>query len=466
VVAGSAASVPARAATHGGWKIEAAIVVAIAVACIALYSRTTGLGFIRYDDQLYVYENPDVKHGLSWHGVLWALGTTSIAYWHPITLISHMLDCELYGLEPGGHHFTNVLIHAANSVLLFVLLRRLTGDPWRPAITACFFALHPLRVESVAWVSERKDVLGAFFWLLTLYAYARYVDAPSRRRYILALGLFALGLMAKPMLVGVPLSMLALDIWPLERITLPGTSTSTSGRRARVVSLLLEKVPFLALAAVVSLVTLLGQTRMGAISSFEDLPLSLRIGNAILSYVDYLGKLFWPVNLAIFYPYRFHPETWKVGAAACLLAMITVATILLARRLPYLLAGWVWYIATALPVIGIIQSGGQAFADRYTYVPTIGLLIMLVWGAADLVRAAPQLRIPVSGLAAVLLVLLSVRSFVQIRYWRDTVTLFAHAVAVTSNNSRAETNLATALVDSGRPDEAIVHFRRPSDAAR
>src|SRR5690349_9631936 len=352
------------------------ICFALAAMTLLVYARVYTADFVNYDDNDYVYENPHVMHGLSIAAVHWAFGTTDVSYWHPLTWLSHMLDVQLFGLNPAGHHATNVILHASASVLLFLLLRRMTGDDWRSAVVAALFAWHPLHIESVAWISERKDVLSTFFWILTLMAYVRYAtevrDQGRRTRifYGLSLLLFVLGLMSKPMVVTLPFVLLLLDFWPLGR-----ASNALGFRR-----LVLEKVPFFILTVAASAVTYWVQKTGGAMAPTDSIPMSTRLMNAVLAYGSYVSKVFWPSNLAIVYPY--HKHAWPAAMTLGLALMLILWTGLLvfwARRDRAPLIGWFWFLGTLVPTIGIVQVGSQSMADRYTYIPSIGFFILVVW---------------------------------------------------------------------------------------
>jgi tetratricopeptide (TPR) repeat protein len=407
--------------------------------------------FISYDDPAYVTENARVKAGLTFDNLKWAFRSTEASNWHPLTWISHMADCQLFGLHAWGHHLTSILLHALNAVLLFAALRRMTGAVWRSLFVAALFGVHPLHVESVAWISERKDVLSTTFWMLVLWAYARRAElaragAPGTGRlYALALVFFALGLMCKPMLVTLPCVLLLLDFWPLGR----WKASSASGRWA----LLAEKLPFLALSAAASAVTLAAQAGGEAVGSAEDFPLSVRVANALISYCRYLGKCFVPVKLAVFYPFfAEQPPLRETILAGALLAAITVGAVALARRQPYLLVGWLWFLGTMVPVIGLVQVGGQSMADRYTYVPLIGVFIMVAWAASDAAAHMRNGRRILGVASGVVLLTLSAITTRQLSYWKDGASLFRHALAVTENNWVAHANLYAALSKSSSPD--------------
>ena len=371
--------------------------------------------------------------------------------WHPLTTISHMFDCQLHGLKAGWHHFTNVLLHSVAAILLFFALRQMTGALWRSAFVAAVFAIHPLRVESVAWIAERKDVLSGVFFMLTLLAYVHYVRAPSIGRYLAVAVAFALGLMSKPMLVTLPFVLLLLDYWPLGRIR--GQKLDVSGHE-NLVMLVVEKIPLVGLSALSSVVTFLAQR--GVVGWTEQLPVLARINNAVVTYVVYMGQMLWPVKLAVFYP---HPENRlplsDVILALAILIAATAAAFVLRKKGPYLVTGWLWYLGMLVPVIGLVQVGWQGHADRYTYLPQIGLYVLLTWTVADLTARWRRQREILSASAAVIISILSWRAWIQSSYWRDSETLFTHALAVTSNNDVAENNLGIVFLRNGNLDEAI-----------
>lgn len=405
--------------------------VGLALLTLAVYLPVLAHGFIRFDDPYYVTGNPRVQAGLTWEGIAWAFQAIVASNWHPLTLLSHMLDCELFGMDPLGHHLTSLLLHAASVVLLFEALRRMTASTWRSAAVAALFALHPTHVESVAWIAERKDVLSGFFWMLTLLAWERYVRQPSPKRYAAVALALAAGLLSKPMVVTLPFVLLLLDVWPLRR-EIP------RGLRIK------EKLPLFALAAGACVATLIAQS--GAIHLASRFPMKLRLANAVLSYAAYLGKTLFPARLAVFYPMRTDFPAWKVAGAALLLAALTV----LALRAPrYVTVGWLWFLGTLVPVIGILQVGGQAMADRYTYLPTIGLFLIAAWALPR--RAVWALAPAVLALAIV--------TRLQLRHWEDSETLFRHAVAVTERNFVAHLHLAQIYAERGERGRALEHFR-------
>jgi tetratricopeptide (TPR) repeat protein len=433
---------------HRGW-VTIGICVILAGLTWLVFGQTLWHDFINYDDPRYVYENTKITGGLSTSGIAWAFTHIHSMNWHPLTTISHMLDCQLYGLNAGWHHFTNVLLHTLAAILLFLALQQMTNAVWRSAFVAAVFAIHPLRVESVAWVAERKDVLSGVCFMLTLLAYVFYTRAPSLGRYLAVALVFVFGLMSKPMLVTLPLVLLVLDYWPLSRIGGRG-----SGAGPQLLIPVLEKIPLIALSAVSSFVTLLVQK--GAVGWTEDLPILERINNAAVSYVLYIWQMFWPMNLAVFYP---HPENrlplWEIISSLLLLICITALAIAVRKKRPYLITGWLWYLGMLVPVIGLVQVGWQGRADRYTYLPQIGLYIAITWAVADLTSLWRRQRTIVSATAILIISALSLCAWVQTSYWRDSETLFRHALAVTANNDVAENNLGIVFLRQGKVDEAI-----------
>jgi len=403
---------------------------------------------VDYDDDEYVFTNPHVRAGLDAESITWAFTSTEMANWHPLTWLSHMLDCQLYGLEPAGHHMTSVALHAANAALLFLVLASLTGLTWPSAFAAALFAVHPLNVESVAWIAERKNVLCTLFWLLSLWAYGRYARRPGAARYAPVLAGAVLALMAKPMAVTLPLTLLLLDYWPLGRMS-----------RATALRLVVEKAPLFVLSAASSAMTFHAQLTSGTVVTVEAIPLRARLFNAVISYVAYVGKILWPATLGVFYPHREAAiPVGYVAAAAVALVLVTAAVLRYAPRAPYLAMGWLWYGVTLVPVIGIVQVGTQAMADRYTYVPAIGLFIAAAWAAAGLAARAPRPEAWAAA-AAVLLCALTLRMERQLSVWRDSYTLFSSTVAAVPDSWVARYNLGNALASAGRPAEAEAQFR-------
>jgi tetratricopeptide (TPR) repeat protein len=434
--------------------------VALAILVGGIYGRVVQNGFIDYDDPAYVTDNQQVRSGLTLDTAAWALRTGYHANWHPLTWMSHALDCALFGLNPAGHHLVSVGLHAANAVLLFLALHALTGALWRSAAVAALFAAHPLHVESVAWVAERKDVLSTLFAMLVLLAYARHAVRPTRVTRALIPIFFALGLMAKPMLVTLPFVLLLLDVWPLRRWS----------HLVPPFALIREKLPLFALAAASSVVTWLVQQRGGAVTPLEVLPIGTRIGTAAIAYVTYLARMCWPERLGVLYPVVFALPGWKVIGACAILAAITTATVTARRRAPYLAVGWLWYLGTLVPVIGIVQVGVQSTADRYTYLPLVGVFVMIAWGLPDLFGAS---RLPPAAIAtagAVAIAACSLLAWRQIGHWRDSETIFTHTLATTSGNYVIHSNLGGVLLRENRIDEAVSHLEearriRPNHAA-
>jgi Flp pilus assembly protein TadD len=439
-----------------GWDIVG-VCIFLALLTWLVFGQTLWYDFVNYDDPRYVYENTNITSGLSVGGLAWAFTHIHSMNWHPLTTISHMLDCQLYGLKAGGHHFTNVLLHSVAVILLFLALQQMTGALWRSAFVAAVFAVHPLRVESVAWIAERKDVLSGVFFMLTLLAYVHYTRAPSLWRYAAVALVFALGLMSKPMLVTLPFVLLVLDYWPLGRM----------GGRARygrhqLLMRVLEKIPMISLSAVSSVVTFLAQK--GAVGWTEQLPVATRINNAVVSYVAYIWQMLWPVRLAVFYP---HPEhrlpLWEIISSVFLLICITVGAIALRRQRAYLITGWLWYLGMLVPVIGLVQVGWQGHADRYTYLPQIGLYLGVTWSVVDLTALWRHQRTVLTTAAILMIGALSWGAWFQTKYWRDSETLFRHALAVTTNNDVAENNLGIVFLRQGKLDEAISFLQAAVD---
>jgi protein O-mannosyl-transferase len=429
----------------------------IVVLIWVVFGQTLGHDFVNYDDKVYVYGNSLVTAGLSLHGLSQAFVDTQTNNWHPLTIISHMIDCQLYDLKAGGHHFTNVLLHTFAAVLLFLWLRNITGAFWQTAFVTAVFAIHPLRVESVAWIAERKDVLSAVFFFLTLAAYVRYARARSFGRYLTMSILFACGLMSKPMLVTTPVVLLLLDYWPLNR----NQRSEVRGQESQPQiwrQLVLEKLPLFALSAASSIAAFALQVQ--STESVGQLPFGWRLQNALVTYVTYIWQIFWPANLAVFYP---HPDNrlalWQVALAAALLIAMTWAAFVLRRTRPYLLVGWLWYLIMLLPVIGIVEVGLQGHADRYTYLPHVGLYIALTWLVADVARSLPYRKAILATVGGGIVIILSACAWKQTTYWRNSETLWTHALAVTTDNDIALTNLGTSLMDRGQLDDALSYFQ-------
>jgi tetratricopeptide (TPR) repeat protein len=432
--------------------------LALALITLAVYWPVREQQFVNLDDDLYVTENPYVLHGLTWEGARWAFTTSHGTHWLPLTWLSHMLDCQLFGVNAGALKLVNVAFHIASSLLLFLALKRATAAEGPSAFVAMVFALHPLRVESVAWVAERKDVLSTFFWMLALWAYVQYVKRPGAGRYLWVIAFFVLGLMAKPMVVTLPFVLLLLDFWPLGRTPWSppvhqGVSKADPRRVVR------EKLPMFALAAGWSVITFWVTHGAGAIVSTEKIPVGLRVTNALMSYGRYLGKMVWPQELAVLYPFS---GVWSVSSVAIVTFFLVCGSVMVVRvadRHPYLVVGWFWYLGTLIPVIGLVQVGVQSMADRFTYIPSIGILICVAWGVADMAAAKPQMRMAAAVGAAVVVSACAVATRMQLRYWSDSVTLLSRTVAVTAGNPLAQSNLGVALCNQGREYEGIAHLQ-------
>ncbi len=492
----------------GQKKILLTLCLCIALATFAVYGQVKDHAFIDFDDYEYITENPHVRSGLTADNIIWAFTSYHSNNWHPLTWISHMVDVQLFGLNPAGHHLVNVSFHILNTILLLLLLRRLTGALWPSAFVAALFALHPLHVESVAWAAERKDVLSTFFWLLTTWMYIRYTEKPGWKRYSLIVLFFTLGLMSKQMLVTLPFTLLLLDYWPLGRIRGQGGSKQVSMSR-----LITEKIPLFTLAVIAGVIVFVVQQRSGVLYSLTPFPFQIRVENALVSYAAYIGKMLWPANLAVFYPHPLHGlALWKVLGAAGLLIAVSAAAIWKGRRYPYLITGWFWYLGTLVPVIGLVQVGVQAMADRYTYIPLIGLFIIITWGGRDMaaffagekapgtkgnqqaggelppkkrekkrklgagsnhhsqhditsspISALPQAGLSIPGrivfaLVAAVCIILGFLTWRQVGYWRDNVTLYDHAARVVPDNYWASNNLGAALASRGQIEASTAWF--------
>lgn len=450
--------------TQGRYAV-AAVCALLLVAILLVFGQTACHEFLNYDDPAYVSENSVVKGGLTWKGIAWGLTTFEGGNWHPVTWLSHMLDCQLFGLQAGWHHGINVAFHAVNSVLLYLLLVRMTAACWRSAVVAALFALHPLHVESVAWIAERKDVLSTMFALLTIHAYVSYVRWPSALRYLLVAVLFLLGLMSKPMLVTLPFVLLLLDYWPLGRRVLAPLAVrqlQAAGPPSgtRLARLLLEKLPLLAMAAASSVITCIAQQQKGAMAMLGgDVTPPVRLANALVSYVAYLGKTIWPQPLIVFYPYVPDRPWWQPATAALLLIAVTGLAIWLWRTRPYVAVGWFWYLGALVPVIGLIQVGGQSMADRYTYFPLVGIFILAVWAAADLLVGQQYGRAGACALATASILACMLLTVRQVARWTNTMSLFQYTLTITPDNAVAHDNLGDVLMRENRNEEAEVHFR-------
>ncbi len=437
------------------------LAILLAFSTFILYLPVKDHDFVHYDDDEYVTDNPHVQKGLNRQSFKWAFTTTDASNYHPLTWLSHALDCSLFDLEPGPHHLVNLAFHIANTLLLFIVLSQMTKSIWPSAFVAALFALHPLHVESVAWVAERKDVLSSFFWLFTIFAYFHYTRRPNILRYLLTILLFTLGLLAKPMLVTVPFALLLLDYWPLNRLALKRPTAAGETPSGQVINVFLEKLPFFLLAAVSSTVTFLVQKGGGSVPTFAALSLKSRLASSVTSYLAYIAKMFYPAKLAVLYP---HPAGGIPVARAviygCLLLVTTILLLIYSRRHKYLAVGWLWFLGTLIPVIGIVQVGVQQMADRYTYVPLIGLFIIIVFGLFDLLARLPLHKVIFACLALAALVPLSMLTRLQLAHWKDSFTLFDHTLAVTKDNYVMHNNYANILNKLDRPAEAVEHFKQ------
>ena len=456
--------------------IPVLICLALVILTVIAFWPLKDCGFINMDDPAYVTENAYVQSGLNWNSIGQAFSSelAKVGHWHPLTWLSLMLDYQIFGLNPQGFHLVNLLFHVLNTILLFLIFHRMTKTLWPSALVAALFTIHPLHVESVAWIAERKDVLSTFFWMLTMGAYSYYVERPRGRRYFFVLLFFILGLMAKPMLVTLPFVLLLLDYWPLQRfqeikpdhkiqavkeISEVKKPASPEYKTSMIYHLLWEKVPLFVLVILSSIITYIAQQKGGAIHS-EAIPLVIRVGNAFISYIAYIGKMIWPSNLAFFYPHPLVFLTWQVFESVLLLIAITVIVFWLAKRSPYLVTGWLWYMGTLVPVIGIVQVGGQAMADRYTYIPLIGLFIMVAWGLPSLIKNEEIRKKILFPAGIAILVIMAVLTWQQCGYWKNTITLYKHALQVTNNNAMIHNELGWNLCYEGKIEEAIDNYNK------
>jgi len=445
---------------------------ALILSTLLVFWQVRNFDFVNYDDDRYVYENPHVLNGLTHDGTIWAFTTGCMANWHPSTWLSLMLDCQLFGTNPGWMHLINLLLHLVNTLLLFAVLKKMTGSLWPSAFVAAAFALHPMHVESVAWIAERKDVLSTLFWMLTLLAYVSYVKRPATLRYLVTITIFAIGLLTKPMLVTLPFVFLLLDYWPLNRFTAEfaetaekknkinsacsATSAVSSAKR-----LIVEKIPFFALSVVSSVITFLVQRSGGAMVDIDALALKGRVANAFLSYATYIGKMFWPQNLAVFYHFDVRTiQSRRIMLCALLLLVISIFVIRFGRTKKYLPVGWFWFVGTLIPVIGLVQVGGQAYADRYTYISYTGLFIIIAWGMPELLSKWPYKKIVLGIAAAMVLTAMGIGTYRQVGYWKNSSTLFTHAIEVTQNNYIAHSGLGVIYGKLGRWQDAIESFKQ------
>ncbi len=439
-------------------KIIIISIFLIITICIT-YGQVVNHEFISFDDDQYIFNNNNVIHGLNVKSFLWALTSFYPDYWHPMTWYSHMLDCQMFGLNSGMHHLVNVFFHISNTLLVFIVFYRMTGSLWKSAFVAALFGLHPLHVESVAWSAERKDLLSTFFWMLTMLSYQKYVQQRKIQRYLIMILFYILGLLSKPMLVTLPFTLLLLDYWPLQRLRLQSSHLEKAGPyRDTNLNLIWEKIPLVILAILSSLITFLAQHAVGAMSSLTALPIHIRIINIIESYAFYIEKMLWPLHLAVIYPYS--PELvslWFFVIACFFIIIISAAAFITSIRYPWFIVGWLWYLGTLVPVVGIVQVGLQTMADRYTYIPLIGLFIIFAWGLPELLKRWQYRQIVLEVSAGIILSILIIISWVQIGYWKNDYTLFGHALKVTENNYVAHSYIAKFLIDRGDFDSAINH---------
>ncbi|MDL1966946.1 MAG: tetratricopeptide repeat protein [Deltaproteobacteria bacterium] len=431
----------------------------LVIATLAAYWQVRNHNFLSFDDHAYVLHNQHVNKGLSLESISWAFSFTDIAYWHPLSWLSHMLDCQLYGLNPSMHHITGLIIHIINCLLLFLLFKGMTGAVWKSAFIAALFALHPINVESVAWVAERKNVLSTLFWMLTLLTYYYYSLQPGFYRYFLTLFCFFLGLIAKPMLVTLPFVLLLFDYWPLERLRYSSTIKAGRYKKASLLHLILEKIPFFLLAGASIYISSLSVQHHAIVVSTESVSMKLRVANALVSYVKYIGKMIWPKDLAVFYPFPDTLPVWQISGAALFLICVSVLVFRALKSKPYLAVGWFWYIGTLVPAIGLIQAGlWPSIADRFAYVPLIGLFIVIAWGIPDLVAQWRCKKIALAATAILVLLIFTAASRSQNRYWANNIALFKHSLDVTNDNEVAHQKLGEALAAHDKTDEAVMHY--------
>ena len=444
-------------------SLNVLISLLLATVTSIIYWQVKSFDFISLDDVNYVIGNQSIKHGINLESVKWAFSSVGYAgNWHPITWISHALDIQFFGINPGMHHVTNVIFHILNAVLLFIILEKMTGTIWKSAAVAALFAIHPLHVESVAWISERKDVLSTFFWMLTMLSYSWYAEHRTAGRYVIVAICYVFGLMSKPMLVTLPFVLLLLDFWPLKRPELIGTEMRDDSRLdirwSGMLPLLIEKIPLFLLAGAASYLTVLAQISSGAIRTFDLIPLNIRIENSFNSYISYLGKMLFPLHLAVFYPYPMIFSPLLLFVCLLLLILVTLLVIIFTRRFPYLLVGWLWYLGTLVPVIGIVQAGSQSMADRYTYIPLVGIFLMIVWGLGDVFAKWHYREYFQKILTTIVFIILIITSWLQVSFWKNDETLFRHALAITENNYVAHGILGDVFLNRGNIDRAILEY--------
>ncbi|MGD0553002.1 MAG: tetratricopeptide repeat protein [Sedimentisphaerales bacterium] len=453
-------------AKHHEKRAKLLIYIGLMAATFAAYEPTLHNGFVNYDDDVYITENPSVTGGITPNSVTWVLTQPHAYMWHPLTTLSHMLDCQLFGLNASWHHLVSLLFHITNTLLVFWIFTNLTGSIWPGAFIAAVFALHPVQVESVAWAAERKTVLSGLFWFLTISVYIWYAKRPAIGRYILLFVVFGLCIMTKPVVVTLPFALLLLDYWPLERVKWqlsikPLTQNGESPRKISAALLIIEKIPLLLLSAVLAVVTFISQQSGEVVNSLETLPLNLRIANTFISYIKYIGKIIWPSGLAVIYPYfNLNLTDTAVIICALLFVLATVFCIYIGRRRKYVLVGWLWYIGTLVPMIGLVQVGSQSMANRYMYISILGLFIIAVFAVKEFVADKARRKIFIAVSAAVLLFALGILTHIQVKHWQNGFTLFGYALKVTENNIIAENNFGIAFFKAGRLNEAVQHLTK------
>jgi tetratricopeptide (TPR) repeat protein len=444
-------------------KVRPEFIVSIfmVLAILVIYSQTINFDFVLLDDDVYVTNNPHFNRGLRSEGIKAAFTQGHGGFWIPLTWVSYMIDSQLYGMKPGGYHMTNILFHILNTLLVFTVFRKMTGDLWRSGFIAAMFAVHPIHVESVAWVAERKDLLFAFFWLLTMWSYLHYVRQPGIKRYLPVFLFFSAGLMAKPMIVTLPFVLLLLDYWPLKRLKIQKFSQPEAiNPEISISRLVLEKLPLLILAVFVSILTYTQQKSFGDITSLNTSPVVDRFAGAFISYAKYIANMIWPRDLTVLYPYPDAWPFWQVAGSCLMMGLLSGLVIKYFRKHPYLIVGWLWYLGTLVPVIGIIQFGAQPMADRYTYITFIGLYIMIAWGIPELLGNWRYKKVVLASATTVILLALIIGARTQTAYWTNSIRLFSHVIEVTGNNFKAHRNLGLSLAYHGRMDEALHHFNR------
>jgi protein O-mannosyl-transferase len=447
-----------QADTFFNIRLDLLVCLLLILSVLAVYWQVKNYDFVNLDDNVYVTANEHVRSGINLDSITWAfsLENKDHTYWHPVTWLSHMLDCQLYGMSPGMHHSTNLIFHIANTILLFLLFRRMTGEPWKSALVAALFGLHPLNVESVVWISERKNVLSTFFWVLTMAVYVRYSKQPGFYRYLPVFFLFMLGLLAKPMLITLPFILMLLDYWPLRRLKI--------SEWRNLLHLILEKIPLFVISALALYISVLSNQHLGIMKSTEAVPITLRIENALVSYLGYIVKTLWPHNLVVYYSFPDSLPLWQTAGALLLLVCISLTLLLKLKHIPSLGIGWLWYLGTFVPVTGLVQAGlWPAMADRWAYIPTIGIFVIIVWGGSYLFTKWRCRKWVPATTSITLLLLLMATTCSQIRHWENSFTLYRHTLTVTSNDKTIHYNMGVSLSELGRSKEAIVHYRKALD---